>query len=217
MKSGLNLNKKAVLVTAGILFFIIAINTGVLTLVATEKYKKAILSKTEAVGEGLQRDLGKVLGLGVPIESLEGVNEKMQEFLARDKAIGYAMVLDKDGKVLFHNDTGQNGKTLTDSATAKALSSDQTLLRHLLPSAQCRREVRGDFQGGRQDGSNQGATIYAPPMGPRYFAALLHRFDRTRLFFDFEVHYAAHPHNGKNRRQDRFRRSHRGGGREGGR
>ncbi len=127
MKSGMNLNKKAVLVTAGILFFIIAINTGVLTLVATEKYKKAILSKTEAVGEGLQRDLGKVLGLGVPIESLEGVNEKMQEFISRDKAIGYAMVLDKDGKVLFKDNPGQIGKTLTDKATAAALSSAQPL------------------------------------------------------------------------------------------
>ena len=79
MKLELNLQKKAVLMLAGILFFTIAINAVVLTLVATEKYKNAIFSKTEAVGEGMQRDLGKVLGLGVPIESMEGVSEKMKE------------------------------------------------------------------------------------------------------------------------------------------
>ena len=127
MKSGMNLNKKAILIVSGILFFIIAINTGVLTYVATEKYKKAILSKTTAVGEALQRDFGKVIGLGVPIESLDGVNEKMKEFVARDKAIGYATLLDKEGKVLFADEGANIGKTMKDPATARALSSDQVL------------------------------------------------------------------------------------------
>ncbi|MDA8431573.1 MAG: methyl-accepting chemotaxis protein [Nitrospiraceae bacterium] len=127
MKSGMNLNKKAILIVSGILFFIIAINTGVLTYVATEKYKKAILSKTTAVGEALQRDFGKVIGLGVPIESLDGVNEKMKEFVARDKAIGYATLLDKEGKVLFADEEANIGKTMKDPATARALSSDQVL------------------------------------------------------------------------------------------
>ena len=128
MKSGMNLNKKAILIVSAILFFIIAINTGVLTYVATEKYKKAILSKTTAVGEALQRDFGKVISLGVPTESLEGVNEKMKEFVQRDKAIGYATLLDKEGKVLFANNEATIGKTMKDPATAKALSSDETLL-----------------------------------------------------------------------------------------
>jgi len=127
MKRGLNLQKKAILMIAGILFFIIAINTGVLTFVATEKYKNAIFSKTEAVGEGLQRDLGKVLGLGVPIESLEGVNERMKEFISRDKAIGYAMVTDRGGKVLFHSDGASVGKVLKDKATLAALASSRML------------------------------------------------------------------------------------------
>jgi len=127
MKRGLNLQKKAILMIAGILFFIIAINTGVLTFVATEKYKNAIFSKTEAVGEGLQRDLGKVLGLGVPIESLEGVNERMKEFISRDKAIGYAMVTDREGKVLFHSDGASVGKVLKDKATLAALASNRML------------------------------------------------------------------------------------------
>ncbi len=128
MKLEFNLQKKAVLMIAGILFFTIAINTIVLTVVATEKYKNAIFSKTEAVGEGMQRDLGKVLSLGVPIESLEGVNEKMKEFVSRDKAIGYAMVMDQAGKILFHNDPASTGKEIKDKATTAALASTKLLI-----------------------------------------------------------------------------------------
>jgi len=127
MKLELNLQKKAVLMIAGILFFTIAINTVVLTLVGTEKYKSAIFSKTEAVGEGMQRDLGKVLGLGVPIESMEGVSEKMKEFVSRDKAIGYAMVMDTGGKILFHSDEASIGKVKRDKIATAALSSTRML------------------------------------------------------------------------------------------
>lgn len=127
MKMQFNLQKKAVLMIAGILFFTIAINTVVLTMVGSEKFKKATFSKTESVGEGMQRDLGKVLGLGVPIESLEGANEKMKELVSRDKAIGYAMVMDSQGKVLFHSDETNIGKVLKDKVAAAAISSGKML------------------------------------------------------------------------------------------
>jgi len=107
MNKGLGLQKKAVLIIAAILFVILGINISVLTYIATNKYKNAILSKTAAIGEGLQRELEKVLGLGVPIDSLEGVDVKLKELTARDKAIGYALVTSASGKTLFHAEEGQ--------------------------------------------------------------------------------------------------------------
>jgi methyl-accepting chemotaxis protein len=124
----MNLQKKAVFIVAGILFFIISINTAVFSLIASEKYKNAILSKTSAIGEGLQRDLEKVLGLGVAVESLEGINEKLQDVAARDKAIGYAMITDAAGKVLFHSDPAIAGKQLTDNVSRKAAASGTALI-----------------------------------------------------------------------------------------
>jgi methyl-accepting chemotaxis protein len=124
----MNLQKKAVFIVAGILFFIITINTAVLTLIASDKYRNAILSKTSAIGEGLQRDLSKVLGLGVAIESLEGIDEKLRDITVRDKAIGYAMVTNASGKVLFHSDPAVAGKTLGDDASLKAAVSDRPLV-----------------------------------------------------------------------------------------
>ncbi len=125
---GMNLQKKAVFIVAGILFFIICINTAVLTLVASEKYKSAILAKTSALGEGLQKDLGKVLGLGVAIESLDGINDKLKDVTSRDKAIGYAMITDGSGKVLFHSDPTLAGQELKDKASRNAATSDKMLV-----------------------------------------------------------------------------------------
>ena len=127
----MNLQKKSTIIVAGILFVIIAINTTVLTFVASQKYRQAILSKSSAVGENLQKELAKVVDLGVPIESLEGVNEKLSELVSRDKSIGYAMLISKDGKVLFHNDAAKAGKELKDGASLKAASSSKPLIQTL--------------------------------------------------------------------------------------
>jgi methyl-accepting chemotaxis protein len=124
----MNLQKKSTIIVAGILFVVLAINTSVLTFVASRKYRDAILSKSKAVGENLQKELGKVLDLGVPIESLEGINEKLADLVSRDKTLGYAMIANTEGKVLFHNNAGNIGKELKDAVTAKAASSTGALV-----------------------------------------------------------------------------------------
>ena len=124
----MNLQKKAILIVAGILFFIIGINTAVLTIVAFNKYKLAILSKTTAIGESIQRELSKVLNLGVPLESFEGLNEKLAELISRDNTIGYAMVVNTTGNILFHNDKNSIGNELKDKASLEAVSSDKMLI-----------------------------------------------------------------------------------------
>lgn len=124
----MNLQKKAVFIVAGILFFIICINTAVLTFIASEKYKNAILARTSALGEGLQKDLTKVLSLGVAIESLEGINEKLRDVTSRDRAIGYAMITDGAGKVLFHSDPSLVGQELKDNVSRNAATMDKTLV-----------------------------------------------------------------------------------------
>ena len=125
MKKNMNLRQKFILIVAGILFIILAINTTVLMYIASNKYKSAILYKATAIGEGMQSELGKILTLGVPIESLNGVNEKMKELITRDKAIGYSMVTDTTGKILCHNEPESAGKELRDRETQNSMASDK--------------------------------------------------------------------------------------------
>jgi methyl-accepting chemotaxis protein len=128
MKKNMNLQQKSIAIVAGILFIILAINTAVLTYIASNKYEHAILSKTTAKGEGMQRELGKVLSLGVAIDTLDGVNEKMKDLVTGDKAIGYSMVTDTKGKVLYHNEPESAGKELKDKATQNSVVSDKPLV-----------------------------------------------------------------------------------------
>lgn len=129
--SRMNLQNKAVTLIAGILFLILGINTAVLTGVASRKYKAAMLAKSAAIGELMQKDLNKAVALGIPIEAFEGVNEKLVELVSRDKAMEYAMVMDLKGKVLFHNQPAQAGKEMKDNETIMVISSSQSLVQTL--------------------------------------------------------------------------------------
>ena len=124
----MNLQNKAVTLLAAILFLILGLNTAVLTGVASRKYKQAMLAKSSLIGEVMQKELGKAVNLGIPVESLEGVNEKLAELVSGDKSIGYAMVMDIKGKILFHDKRDPVGKELKDDITKKVLVSKAHLV-----------------------------------------------------------------------------------------
>ncbi|NJD56277.1 MAG: HAMP domain-containing protein [Nitrospirae bacterium] len=124
----MSLQNKAIALLAAILFLILGLNTTVLTGVASKKYKQAMLTKSSAIAEGMQKELGKAVNLGIPVESLEGVNEKLAELVGRDKGIGYAMVTDVKGKILFHNKADEVGKELKDPVTNRVLASKTHLV-----------------------------------------------------------------------------------------
>jgi len=129
--SHMKLQNKAVALIAGILFIILGINTAVLTGVASRKYRSAMLAKSAAIAELMQKDLNKAVSLGIPIEALEGVNEKLVELVSRDKAIGYAMVMDLKGKALFHSQPAESGKEFKDDAATRVISSTGNLVQTL--------------------------------------------------------------------------------------
>ncbi len=122
------LQKKAVSIVALILLFIIASNTAVLTYIAYGKYKNAIHAKTEAIGVGFRDDLNKALSLGIPLDALDGLDAKLSELTARDTSIGYAMIMDRSGRVLFHHDPHERAKVLEDSVTRSILSAKTDLI-----------------------------------------------------------------------------------------
>jgi methyl-accepting chemotaxis protein len=127
------LQKKAIFIVSGILFFIIAVNTGVLTYIAYDRYRNAILSKSAAIGEGMQREISKIVNLGVHLDLMEGLNEKLQDLISRDEAIGHSMVIDGSGKVLYHSDAQKIGLKLTDEVYVNALSAKKMMTQTAAP------------------------------------------------------------------------------------
>lgn len=124
----LNIQKKAVIIVTAVLLFAIVINTSILTFIAYTKYKQAIISKTIAIGETMQRDLNKVLSFDVPLESLDNYIVKLKEQIESNEAIGYAMLMDSTGKILMHNDQREIGNVHADHLFSKSTSVHKILV-----------------------------------------------------------------------------------------
>ncbi|MDM8549656.1 HAMP domain-containing protein [Desulfobacterales bacterium HSG2] len=128
MRLNWNLKTKFALMVATVLFFALSINTAVLTYVASDKYKSALLSKVAAIGEGMRKEIKFSLNLYIPLALIEGINDKLEELVSGDRDIAYSMIADAKGKVLFHNDMSMVGKEMTDTVPPETASSDKLVI-----------------------------------------------------------------------------------------
>ncbi|MBI5674765.1 MAG: response regulator [Nitrospirae bacterium] len=120
----MGLKIKSIITFTGILLITLLINTAVLIYISTDRYEKAILSVATAIGNSMRKDLSKVMDLGVAIESLEGVEEKLNKLVSDEKSIGYARVVDTEGKVLFHDYNSKTGNVQKFTVSLAAFASD---------------------------------------------------------------------------------------------
>lgn len=130
MRINLNLRTKSILMIALVFLFALSINTAVLTYVTANKYKAALQAKIAAIGESLQREISAALDLNIPLELIEGLNDKLQKLVSSDQDIAYSMITDTNAKILFHSDASQVGKELKDTVALKAVSSDKMLIQN---------------------------------------------------------------------------------------
>ncbi len=129
----MNLQKKAILIVAAILFFALGVNTSVLTFIASTKYKDAIISKTSVVGENTQKELENILALGVPLESFEDLSQSLHQLVSQNNVLGYAMVMGIKGNILFHNNADLTGEILGDEPSLKVSASREQLIQTTKP------------------------------------------------------------------------------------
>jgi len=123
----MNLQKRSVLLIALILLLAISINTAVLIYIASSKYKQAILSKYTSLGEGLKKEIEKVLILGVPLEYIEGLGDKLKA-VSEDKGIAYVIVMNSEGKVISATEESKIGQVLSDSVSKSALRAEDIFI-----------------------------------------------------------------------------------------
>ncbi|MEW6569953.1 MAG: methyl-accepting chemotaxis protein [Nitrospirota bacterium] len=117
----MNLQRRSLLIITLLLFLAVSINTGVLTYISYSRYKQAVISKATSIGSAMAKEIGKVLELGVTIDNIEGLNEKMKGLIT-DETIEYSMVFDKGGKILFHSHEEKIGETRSDILNANVSS-----------------------------------------------------------------------------------------------
>ena len=121
----MNLQKKAMLIIAGILFMVTGINSMVITYMASNRYRNVILAKTTSTGSGIQQKLNEITTAGIPVASIAGVDSDLQQFAKNDETIGFAMVVDPAGWILFHSDDSKKRGRISEPALTEHLASPQ--------------------------------------------------------------------------------------------
>lgn len=117
----LNLKTRAVLVAAAILLLVLTVNTAVNITVASSRYREALIARTAALAEGVQREIYNVTRLGLPLNTLDGMGDRLRSLAKEDEDLSSAMIMNNEGKVLFSSDRARENTVPGDEASKTAL------------------------------------------------------------------------------------------------
>jgi len=115
-----SLKVRALFMVTAILTLAIALLSITLTVSFRKHYRDALLEKSFVIGKQFRSELSKALNLGLPLDSLGGVDEKCMAIVTANENIGYCMVMDNRGNVLFADDPEMAGQFLDDEVSTAA-------------------------------------------------------------------------------------------------
>ncbi len=110
----LKLRTKIVLIALVSLLLAIGVNATISSYIITREYSNALRSRTLVIGQSLALQLDRLLKYGIFLDEVAGFEKQCQEIVTEYQDVSYAMVVDTEGKILFHNDPTQRGQRLTD-------------------------------------------------------------------------------------------------------
>jgi len=119
----LSLRFKIIFITVAILVFAIAATTMINNYVFAQEYANVLQSRALIIGQDVQSQLSRQLDLGISLTELSGFEKQLQDTIGTYGDITYAMILDLNGKILFHNDISQHNRVITDRPTLTAIRS----------------------------------------------------------------------------------------------
>lgn len=128
--STLNLKTRAMLVTGGILLAVMLVNAVVNAFTVSNRYQEALIGRTAALASGLRKDITKAIGFGIPLNALDGMSDKLRGLVEEDKDLSSAMILDREGRVLYASDRAVENRVLTDDASRAAVASADALVQY---------------------------------------------------------------------------------------
>ncbi len=99
-----NLSSKISFILLLILLLTIGTNSWLTNRMFVKEYTQALTAEVLIIGESLKLQLDRLLGLEIPFEDIMGFDEQCQEIVAKYPIVDYALVVNPNGKILFHND-----------------------------------------------------------------------------------------------------------------
>ena len=101
-----------VLIFVGIILLTGGANTLVLVRYFSVQYRDSLQQRAVVRGDGFVKVIQNIISLGITIDQLEGMNEQAKQMVEQDPDLGYALVTDPKGKILYHSDPREVGKVL---------------------------------------------------------------------------------------------------------
>lgn len=124
----LGLKARVLAIVSMLLFLVLGANTAINIHYAAGYYINALMARLSATAEGVTKDIDRAVGLGIPLDGLSGMGERLRELASRDPEIAYAMVMDMDGRVLYSSDASLEGEVKADEGAKRALSADRAVV-----------------------------------------------------------------------------------------
>lgn len=106
----LRLRTKVTIVMILVTSLVIVINAGILSLDFTKRYTIALQSEAKAHASGFVREILNTLASGKAINDIEGLDDKCSQVVSDNVNIGYAMVMDAEGQILYHSNSSKEAR-----------------------------------------------------------------------------------------------------------
>ncbi len=119
----LTLKAKVLFISVAVLCVAIGANTLFSSILFRRAYSEALQERAFTLGETLKSELEKLLETGTPIEALRGFEENCQELVSQYGDISYAMVIDLNGKILFHDTPSHHQQVISNLDILKGIES----------------------------------------------------------------------------------------------
>jgi methyl-accepting chemotaxis protein len=111
MKSllALKLRTKAALIVGAILVLALSVTTLLQLKAFTSEVTGALQVKTQILATELGQEIRKVLEFGLELSDIDDLDQRLKNLTEEQKDLAFAMVVDQDGGISFHNDESLKG------------------------------------------------------------------------------------------------------------
>ena len=121
----IGIRKKVIFISVAVLFLALTATTIVSSIFFMREYSAALKSRAFLVGSILKYQLDKLLKYDIPLNELVGFDEQCQEIINNYGDITYAMVVDLNGRILFHNNPLKRGDLFINRNIQKILQDEK--------------------------------------------------------------------------------------------
>jgi PAS domain S-box-containing protein len=125
----LSLKAKVLFISVSVLCAAIGANTLFSSILFRGVYSEALKERTFVLGETLKSELEKLLESGTAVDQVRGFEAQCRELVTQYNDISYAMVVDLNGKILFHDTPSYHDRVITDLDILMGIESQENTSR----------------------------------------------------------------------------------------